>query len=212
MKLELALVLGCGVLASAAAIAATAVSATISLPADTSQLKKSDLAGYRIARQKCGICHSADYVNLQPPGMTTQQWAAEMAKMQHTYGAPLTESDIDLLGEYLGVTYGGQPPSAAAGQSAQPTREQTTHAAAGDATSRLSANACLSCHAMNTRVVGPAYKEVAARYRNDPHALAKVEASIHDGGHGKWGDVAMPPFDHLSAVDLKTLAEYVLRQ
>jgi len=65
---------------------------------------------------------------------------------------------------------------------------------------------------MNTKVVGPAYKEVAARNRNDPHALAKVEASIHDGGHGKWGEVPMPPFDHLSAVDLKTLAEYVLRQ
>jgi len=106
MKLELALVLGCTVL-GAAAMAASAASGAISLPADTSQLKKSDLAGYQVARQKCGICHSADYVNLQPPGMTTQQWTAEMAKMQHTYGAPLTESDIGLLGEYLGVAYGG---------------------------------------------------------------------------------------------------------
>ena len=211
MRLELALMLGCAVLGSAGITAAPAVSGGIALPADTSQLRKSDLAGYPIARQKCGICHSADYINLQPPGMTTQQWTAEMAKMQHTYGAPLSESDIDLVGEYLGVTYGGQTPRAA---SAQAAKEQPAPgaAAAGDARSLLNANTCLGCHSVDAKVVGPAYKDVAVRYRGDPQALAEVETSIHDGGHGKWGDVPMPPFDRLSAADLKTLAEYVLRQ
>jgi cytochrome c551/c552 len=209
MKLAIALMLRCAVLGGAVVTAAPAVSGDISLPADTSQLKRSDLAGYPIALQKCGICHSADYINLQPPGMTTQQWTAEMAKMQHTYGAPLSESDIDLVGEYLGVTYGGQAPHAG---TAEVAKEQLVPAVAGDARSLLNANACLGCHSVGAKVVGPAYKDVAARYRGDPQALAKVEASVHDGGHGKWGDVPMPPFDHLSAADLKTLAEYVLRQ
>ena len=83
----------------------------IKLPPETAQLKISALPGYRIAMQKCGICHSADYVNLQPPRMTIAQWTAEMVKMQHTYGAPLTDADIPLLGEYLGLTYGGDTPT-----------------------------------------------------------------------------------------------------
>ncbi len=57
--------------------------------------------------------------------------------MQHTYGAPLTESDIGLLGEYLGVTYGGQAPSATALQAAQAAKQSPV--AAADALSLLSA-------------------------------------------------------------------------
>ena len=53
---------------------------------DTSTLRASDLPGYAIALQKCGICHSADYISFQPPGMDLAQWTAEMTKMQHSYG------------------------------------------------------------------------------------------------------------------------------
>jgi hypothetical protein len=64
-------------------------SPTIKLPAETAVLKPSPLFGYRIAQEKCGICHSADYINLQPPRMTLTQWTAEMTKMRNAYGAPL---------------------------------------------------------------------------------------------------------------------------
>lgn len=56
----------------------------IQLLPETVQLKPSKLAGYVVAQQKCGICHSADYVAYQPPGMNQTQWTAKMAKMQHT--------------------------------------------------------------------------------------------------------------------------------
>lgn len=82
----------------------------IELPAETAKLKPSKLPGYRIAMQKCSMCHSADYINLQPPRMTISQWTAEMAKMQHTYGAPISDDEIKLLGEYLGATYGNGKP------------------------------------------------------------------------------------------------------
>jgi mono/diheme cytochrome c family protein len=78
----------------------------IELPADTSTLRESTLPGYTIALQKCGICHSADYISFQPPGMSLAQWTAEMSKMQHSYGAPLDEEEIGRLGAYLAVTYG----------------------------------------------------------------------------------------------------------
>ena len=69
-------------------------------------LRPSTLLGYQIAQAKCGICHSADYVNLQPPGMTLAQWTTEMIKMQHAYGAPIDEAEIKLLAVYLASLYG----------------------------------------------------------------------------------------------------------
>jgi hypothetical protein len=88
----------------------------IKLPKETAVLRPSSLFGYRIAREKCGICHSADYINLQPPRMTLAQWTAEMVKMQHAYGAPLDEAEIKLLAIYLTSAYGDAatlPPDAA---------------------------------------------------------------------------------------------------
>ena len=80
--------------------------ADIQLPPETAQLRPSELAGFVIAAQKCAICHSADYINYQPPGMTLTQWTAEMTKMQHTYGAPIDDAEVKLLGIYLAATYG----------------------------------------------------------------------------------------------------------
>jgi hypothetical protein len=89
----------------------------IKLPKETAVLRPSPLFGYQIAKEKCGICHSADYISLQPPGMTLAQWTAETVKMQHAYGAPIDETEIKLLGIYLTSTYGDAatvpPPDAA---------------------------------------------------------------------------------------------------
>ncbi len=78
----------------------------IKLPPEGAALRPSELPGYTIALQKCGICHSADYINLQPPHMSLTQWTAEMTKMQHAYGAPIDETEIKLLGIYFTATYG----------------------------------------------------------------------------------------------------------
>jgi len=83
-----------------------AVTKTISLPPETAQLKPSDLPGYAIARAKCAICHSADYIQYQPPRMSQAQWTAEVQKMQRSYGAPLDADEIKLIGIYLATVYG----------------------------------------------------------------------------------------------------------
>ncbi|MDK2657848.1 c-type cytochrome [Cupriavidus consociatus] len=71
-----------------------------------------------------------------------------------------------------------------------------------------SQNACLGCHAMTTRLVGPSYNEVAAKYKGmDPTKLA---TSIRAGSKGKWGSLEMPPQKELSDADAKVLAEWVL--
>ena len=187
---------------------------SITLPPETAVFKPSALPGYPLARQKCSICHSADYINFQPPGMSLAQWTAEASKMQHVYGAPISDQEVNAIGAYLAVTYGSAQASDADVQAASnpPADQPPTVSVAKVASALLQDNACLSCHAVDHKVVGPAYHDVATRYANDPQALARVMSSIQHGGSGKWGDVPMPPFAQLSSDDLKSLATFIMNQ
>ena len=206
---------------SAAALS-QAAPLTITLPAETAKLRPSSLPGYQIAMQKCATCHSADYVSYQPPGMTLKQWTAEMSKMQHLYGAPITDDEVNKIGAYLAVSYGSAKESelgadlrtAAATAAAAPTAgtAPTAGAAVADVTTLLNANGCLACHGIGNKIVGPGYNEVAAKYRGDAGAVGKLEASIRNGGVGKWGQIPMPPFMQLKPEELRAMAEFVLKQ
>ncbi|MNM76643.1 Cytochrome c-551 [compost metagenome] len=85
-------------------------------------------------------------------------------------------------------------------------------AASVDVQGLLAKNACLSCHSVTQKVVGPAYHEVAVRYKNDAQAQAKLETSIRGGSSGKWGAVPMPPFASLKPDEVRALAAYVRQQ
>jgi cytochrome c len=71
-------------------------------------------------------------------------------------------------------------------------------------------NACTACHAVDKKVVGPAFKEVAAKYRNDKGAEAKLVDKVKKGGVGVWGQVPMPPNAAVSDADVKTLVKWIL--
>jgi cytochrome c len=71
-------------------------------------------------------------------------------------------------------------------------------------------NACTACHAVDKKLVGPAYKDVANKYRGDPKAEAKLEEKVKKGGVGVWGQVPMPPNTQVSDADIKTLVKWVL--
>jgi cytochrome c551/c552 len=194
---------------------ACAAPLSITLPPETAALKPSTLPGYPLAQQKCSTCHSADYINFQPPGMSLAQWTAEAGKMQHVYGAPISDQDVTIIGAYLAATYGSAKASDADVLAASnPAASQPAPApvAKVDATTLLENNACLSCHAIDHKVVGPAYHDVAAKYANDPQALTKLTSSIQHGGSGKWGDIPMPPFAQLSNDELNSLATFILQQ
>lgn len=191
----------------AAAVRAEPVS--IELPKETARLTPSELPGYTIANQKCTICHSADYIQLQPPGMNESQWRGEVSKMQHAYGAPVDDRQADAIAAYLADAYSGKPRAQAV---ATAPASAPTSPAKQDARSLLDANGCLGCHALNRTVVGPAYQAVAERYRGDPQALRSVTEHIRQGGVGRWGQIPMPPFPALDDVQVKTLAEFILGQ
>lgn len=71
-------------------------------------------------------------------------------------------------------------------------------------------NACMSCHAEDKKIVGPAYKDVAAKYKGDKTAEAKLIKKVKEGGVGVWGAIPMPPNPQVKDEDVKTLVRWIL--
>ena len=68
---------------------------------------------------------------------------------------------------------------------------------------------CLACHAVEKKVVGPAYRDVANKYRGDKKAEDELVKKVLKGSSGVWGDVPMPP-NPVSEADARTLVKWVL--
>ena len=69
---------------------------------------------------------------------------------------------------------------------------------------------CLTCHSVDKKVVGPAYKDVAAKYAGDKGAADRLAQKILKGGSGVWGAVPMPANTQVSEAEAKKLAAWVL--
>lgn len=71
---------------------------------------------------------------------------------------------------------------------------------------------CMACHAVANKLVGPSYKDVAAKYADQPDAADKLALKIMKGGAGVWGVIPMPANPQVSAAEAKKLATWVLSQ
>ncbi len=71
---------------------------------------------------------------------------------------------------------------------------------------------CMACHAVATKLVGPAFKDVAAKYAGQKDAEAKLAQKVMKGGSGVWGAVPMPANPQVSEAEAKTLVKWVLTQ
>ena len=71
-------------------------------------------------------------------------------------------------------------------------------------------NACMSCHGVDKKIVGPAYKDVAKKYAGDKTAEAKLLAKVKAGGKGVWGEIPMPPNPQVSDADAKKIIAWIL--
>ena len=69
---------------------------------------------------------------------------------------------------------------------------------------------CLTCHQVDKKLVGPAFKEIAAKYASDKAAEGKMVDKVKKGGAGVWGQIPMPPNDKVPEADLKALVKWVL--
>jgi cytochrome c len=81
--------------------------------------------------------------------------------------------------------------------------------AADDAAALATKYNCGMCHAPAAKLVGPSYKDIAAKYAGDAGASAKLQVKVKAGGSGVWGTVAMPP-NNVPEADLKTLVDWIL--
>lgn len=71
---------------------------------------------------------------------------------------------------------------------------------------------CMACHAIDKKVVGPAYKDVAAKYAGQKDAEDKLVQKVLKGGSGVWGPVAMPANTQVSEAEAHTLVKWILSQ
>lgn len=73
-------------------------------------------------------------------------------------------------------------------------------------------NACMACHGLVHKQVGPGFAQIAQRYRNDAEARARLAGKIRDGSVGTWGRIIMPRQTQVSEADAQVLARWVLSQ
>ena len=73
-------------------------------------------------------------------------------------------------------------------------------------------HACFACHNVDKKLVGPSYKDVAAKYRGDKGAEAKLVEKVKKGGAGVWGPTAMPPNAAVPDADIHALVKWILSQ
>ena len=223
----------CTTLALAALHTSAAFALEIQMPPETAAYKPSSLPGYQLALRDCMTCHSAHYVQSQPSSSPRAYWEATVKKMKHPFGAQFADEDIAPIADYLVKTYGAERGTGTGAVSAAPvpikvadkaevgktavakaevSKPAVDKTAVIDVQALMAANGCTACHAVNQKIVGPAFKEVAAKYAKLPDALTQVTHNIRAGGVGRWGAIPMPPFSGLSEAEAQALARYVLAQ
>lgn len=88
----------------------------------------------------------------------------------------------------------------------------SSSAFAQDAAALAKAKNCLACHSVQSKLVGPAYKDVAAKYAGQKDAESKLVAKVMKGGSGVWGPVPMPANPQVTEAEAHTLVKWVLSQ
>jgi cytochrome c len=83
-------------------------------------------------------------------------------------------------------------------------------ASVADAVAIARGNACMGCHAVDRKLVGPSFQQIAAKYKGDPQAQAKLVAKVRNGGSGVWGVIPMPSHPSMNAADIQKVVGWIL--
>jgi cytochrome c len=86
-----------------------------------------------------------------------------------------------------------------------------TVARAADEEALAKKHNCLACHAVDKKVIGPAYKDVAKKYKGQAGVAAKLVDKVKKGGQGVWGPIPMPPNAAVPDADVKKLVDWILK-
>ncbi len=159
--------------------------------------------GSTLTENKCNICHELQHIRRTP--LSRGEWADNLRNMKER-GTPMDDAEMAVILDYLSTYYNREKPAPA------PSADTLAAGADDPVLKLLNAHACSGCHAMDQRVVGPSFKEVAARYAKDADAARKLQDKIRAGGRGAWGEVPMPPNPDVAAAELEKIVGWVLQQ
>ncbi len=162
--------------------------------------------GSDLTTARCATCHEAQHITRAR--LSRGEWEFNIKNMIER-GAPIAPGEIPIILEYLSTYYNrdsaAPPPDPAAASFGM--------GGGGDPVQQLlNANACVACHMVDKRVVGPSFKEVAAKFAGDGEAAAKLSKKIREGGAGSWGNVPMPPHPAISEADLNQIVAWILQR
>jgi cytochrome c551/c552/cytochrome c5 len=143
---------------------------------------------------------AAPSATASPPAATATAVPAAAVPAPSSSAAP-TAASASATGVTPAATTGGAP-------SATASASGPLDMAAGQAL--MQKDGCGACHAVDKKIVGPAYQDVAAKYKGDAGALAKLSQKVKTGGAGVWGPVPMPPNPQVADGDIKTLVSWIL--
>jgi len=159
--------------------------------------------GAALTMAKCSICH--DITHVTRSRLSRDEWEDNI-KVMIARGMPAQPEEDRQILEYLATYYNRDKPPPAADPAA-------AAAGAAPAPERLLAErGCIACHALDKRVIGPSYREVAQKYRGDAAATTRLVAKVKEGGAGAWGQVPMPPHPQVPDAELKQLVGWILQQ
>ena len=163
--------------------------------------------GSDLTTARCATCHDARHITRGR--LSRGQWEDNVQNMKDR-GAPMAPHEMPIIVEYLATYYNSEssppPPDPSASS-------YGLDGGGGDPVQKLlTANACLACHTLEKRVVGPSYREVAAKYAGDSGAASRLGEKIRKGGAGAWGPTPMPPHPQLSDGDLTAMVGWILQQ
>jgi cytochrome c5 len=153
-----------------------------------------DLTDTEIARAVAFMGNAAG-ASFKEPAASSSATAASSAP-----AAPIASA----AAASMAVAQSATPPSAAAPAAAAPLDLKSAEAL-------MQKSGCAACHSVDKKIVGPAYQDVAAKYRGDKDAMAKLVQKVKTGGSGVWGDVPMPPNGQIvPEADIKALVSWIL--
>lgn len=162
--------------------------------------------GSDLTTARCATCHDAQHITRAK--LSRGEWEYNIQNMKER-GAPMAPGEIPVILEYLATYYNRDTPAP------PPDPAASGYGVGGgdDPVAKLlNANACVACHTLDKRVVGPSFKEVAAKFAGDRGAAALLAKKIKEGGAGNWGNVPMPPHPQLSDADLDRIVGWILQQ
>lgn len=148
---------------------------------------------------------------------TTAQSQQTLTPQEERSAMPKTGQANDHSNEAMNTTPGatsgatsGATPGAAAAPAAAGSSGAAQPVSHDQALALMKKHNCASCHAVDKKLVGPSYKEVAAKYKGDPSAEGKLIDKVVKGGSGVWGPIPMPPHPTVPKDDIQAIVDWIL--